>query len=157
MFIFHLISLGYCEYQRNMRATQTLSRLRGCPLTRFNTCCLQNSTKLQVRHSATILNTKFKQLAPAAVKIRSLGLGPTSKDFEDSPQFTSPLTKVHANELVLHLTDEERKVLFNALQQYESNRIKDEYEGESNRINIDSSSINNFINLQYKHKHFICR
>lgn len=117
-----------------MKAVQTVSRFRASPLKRFNTGC-QNISKLQVRHSASLLNSniKFQLLAPVAVKIRSLGLGPTSKDFEDSPQpqITSPLTKLHANELVLHLTDEERKVMLHALQQYESKRIKEDFEGKS--------------------------
>ncbi|XP_013182464.1 PREDICTED: uncharacterized protein LOC106128563 isoform X2 [Papilio xuthus] len=65
---------------------------------------------------------------PDIVNIRNLGLGPTSKDFEEPTQISGPLTKVHATELVLHLNDEERKVLFNALQEYESNRIKEEFE-----------------------------
>ncbi|KAJ8723029.1 hypothetical protein PYW07_004209 [Mythimna separata] len=83
-----------------------------------------------VRHSASLLNPQFRLLAPVAVKIRNLGLGPTSKDFEDSPQpqISSPLTKVHADELILHLTDEERKVMLHALQQYESKRIKEDFE-----------------------------
>lgn len=113
-----------------MKAAQAVSRFRASPLHRFNTGCLDISTKLQVRHSASLLNQQFQLLAPLVVKIRNLGLGPTSKDFEDSPQpqITSPLTKVHADELVLHLTDEERKVMLHALQQYESKRIKEDFE-----------------------------
>lgn len=113
-----------------MKAVQGLTRFSVSHLNRVNICCLDISSRLQVRHSATLFNSHFKLLAPTAVKIRSLGLGPTSKDFDDQPQaqITSPLTKLHANELVLHLNDEERKVLLHALQQYESKRIKEDYE-----------------------------
>ncbi|KAF9411176.1 hypothetical protein HW555_009949 [Spodoptera exigua] len=113
-----------------MKAVRGLSRLSVLNINKFNICYRDISSRLQVRHSATLLNSHFKLLAPTAVKIRSLGLGPTSKDFDDQVQgqITSPLTKLHANELVLHLNDEERKVLLYALQQYESKRIKEEYE-----------------------------
>ncbi|CAH0702099.1 unnamed protein product [Spodoptera exigua] len=113
-----------------MKAVRGLSRLSVLNINKFNICYRDISSRLQVRHSATLLKTHFKLLAPTAVKIRSLGLGPTSKDFDDQVQgqITSPLTKLHANELVLHLNDEERKVLLYALQQYESKRIKEEYE-----------------------------
>lgn len=116
-----------------MKAVQGLTRFSVSHLNRVNICCLDISSRLQVRHSAILFNSHFKLLAPTAVKIRSLGLGPTSKDFDDQPQaqITSPLTKLHANELVLHLNDEERKVLLHALQQYESKRIKEDYEGNS--------------------------
>ncbi|CAK1552702.1 unnamed protein product [Leptosia nina] len=60
--------------------------------------------------------------------VRYLGLGPTSKDFEEPSQLSGPLTKAHASELVLHLKDEERKILMHALREYESNRIKEEFE-----------------------------
>lgn len=122
-----------------MKVAQAVFRFRTTPLNRFNTGCLDISTKLQVRHSASLLNSQFQLLAPIAVKIRNLGLGPTSKEFEDPPQsqFTSPLTKLHANELVLHLTDEERKVMLQALQQYESKRIKEEFEGNLVGINTN--------------------
>ena len=130
-----------------MKAAQAVFRFRTSPLHRFNTGCLDTSTKLQVRHSASLLNSHFQLLAPVVVKIRNLGLGPTSKDFDDQPQsqITSPLTKLHANELVLHLTDEERKVMLQALQQYESKRIKEDFEGElfdyNNNFIIVSSDI----------------
>ncbi|PZC74596.1 uncharacterized protein LOC110379492 [Helicoverpa armigera] len=113
-----------------MKAAQAVNRFLARPMNKFNSRCLDISTKLQVRQSTTLLNPHFNLLAPVAVKIRNLGLGPTSKDFEDSPQpqITSPLTKVHANELVLHLTDEERKVLLYALQEFESKRLKEDFE-----------------------------
>lgn len=41
----------------------------------------------------------------------------------------TPLTKPQADELVLRLTEEERKALFSALQEFDSNRVKAEYEG----------------------------
>ncbi|XP_044733767.1 transmembrane protein 65 [Chrysoperla carnea] len=40
------------------------------------------------------------------------------------------LTKVQAQELALRLTNEERQLLLNALQEYQSKIIKDEYEGQ---------------------------
>lgn len=82
-----------------------------------------------MRHSTINIGfTRLKLFAPAVFKIRKLGLGPTSKDFEEPSQISGPISKVHATELVLHLNDEERKMLFNALQEYESNRIKEEFE-----------------------------
>ncbi|CAH0604477.1 unnamed protein product [Chrysodeixis includens] len=110
-----------------MKSAQAVSRFSASPHKRLNTCC-HNITSLQVRHSASIINSKSQLLAPVLLKVRHLGLGPTSKDFEETPQFTSPLTKVHANELVLHLNVEERKILFNALQEYESNKMKENFE-----------------------------
>ncbi|XP_041976812.1 uncharacterized protein LOC121731463 [Aricia agestis] len=88
---------------------------------------LRNST-LHVRQSATVVCENYKKIVPLLINVRQLGLGPTSKDFEEPPQITGPLTKAHATELVLHLNDEERKMLFTALQEYESNRIKEEFE-----------------------------
>lgn len=114
---------------KKMKAAQSVSRFSVAPQIRLNTCC-QNISSLQVRHSATIVNSKIQLLAPVLLKVRHLGLGPTSKDFEETPHITSPLTKVHADELVLHLNAEERKILFNALQEFESNRVKENFEGE---------------------------
>ncbi|XP_063821425.1 uncharacterized protein LOC135071593 [Ostrinia nubilalis] len=112
-----------------MPAARVIKRLCTRPLIRFNSCCHKNpSSNLQVRHSATVVYSKSQIFVPIAMKIRKLGLGPTSKDFDEQTQLTGPLTKVHATELVLHLKDEERKVLFSALQEYESNRIKEEFE-----------------------------
>lgn len=42
---------------------------------------------------------------------------------------TQTLTKVQAQELALRLTTDERKILLNALQEYQSKLVKDEYEG----------------------------
>ncbi|XP_075992951.1 uncharacterized protein LOC142987887 [Anticarsia gemmatalis] len=111
-----------------MKAAQAVKRYCTSPLSRFNTCCLENTSRLQVRQSATVLNSKQKLFVPVAVKIRNLGLGPTAKDFEESIQAAEPLTKVHATELVLHLKDQERKLLLEALQEYESNKIKEVFE-----------------------------
>lgn len=142
-----------------MKAAQAVSRFRASPLHRFNTGCLEISSKLQVRHSASLLNPQFQLLAPVAVKIRNLGLGPTSKDFEDAPQpqFTSPLTKVHAEELVLHLNDEERKVMLHALQHYESKRIKEDFEGKSFGLIVTLPCINCNIGFATSDSHFQIR
>lgn len=45
---------------------------------------------------------------------------------------TQGLSKLQAQELVLRLNDEERSVLFSALQEYQSKLVKDEYEGKLN-------------------------
>ncbi|XP_062526754.1 uncharacterized protein LOC101735678 isoform X1 [Bombyx mori] len=84
--------------------------------------------KQQVRQSAYSVRTNRKLLVPTGIHIRNLGLGPTSKDFEEPAQLSGPLTKAYARELVLHLIDEERKMLLSALQEYESNRVKEEFE-----------------------------
>lgn len=114
-----------------MKAAHAVRKLCGQPITNHYACCHRKPSKLQVRYSATIGCVNYERFAPTAVQIRNLGLGPTSKEFEESPtQISGPLTKAHATELVLHFNDEERKVLFKALQEYESNRIKEEFEGE---------------------------
>lgn len=92
-----------------------------------NLCCQRQPAKVIMRHSVTF-NKLYK---PQYSSIRALGLGPTSKDFETKSAQSGPLTKLHASELVLHLTDDERKVLMNALQEYQSNKIKEEFEGTS--------------------------
>ncbi|XP_063359851.1 uncharacterized protein LOC134649066 isoform X1 [Cydia amplana] len=107
-----------------MTAVHVIRRF-GVPLA--NMCCHKKPTKLQVRYSAT-LGLTAKRFAPVLIKARHLGLGPTSKDFEEPTQITGPITKLHAAELVLHLKADERKLLFTALQEYESNRIKEEFE-----------------------------
>lgn len=119
-----------------MTAARVLRKCCFLPSMPFNFCCKGNAIKLQVRNSATIGSKKFKIFSPALLRIRNLGLGPTSKDFEEPSQISGPMTKVHATELVLHLNDEERKMLFNALQEYESNRIKEEFEGSFYKILI---------------------
>ncbi|KAK9693617.1 Sugar efflux transporter for intercellular exchange [Popillia japonica] len=43
---------------------------------------------------------------------------------------THGLSKLQAQELILRLTDEERNVLINALQEYHSKMVKEEYEGQ---------------------------
>lgn len=40
-----------------------------------------------------------------------------------------PLTKSQADDLILRLTEDERKALLTALQEYNSNQVKAEYEG----------------------------
>lgn len=96
------------------------------PLT--NSCCKKKLTNSQVRFSATL--GRSARFAPAIIKVRHLGLGTTTKEFDESgQQITGPITKVHAAELVLHLNNEERKLLLTALQEYESNKIKEEFEG----------------------------
>lgn len=112
-----------------MRAARLLKRLNDSSSSLYHTCCHINPSVLNVRNSATVGNSNFKFFVPVAVKIRSLGLGPTSKDFEEPSQLTGPMTKVHATELVLNLTDEERKLLHTALEEYKSLRIKEEFEG----------------------------
>lgn len=116
-----------------MRAVHVLRKFCGSSGTNLTACCHKKPSKVQVRYSATVGCLNHKRYSPVALIIRHLGLGPTSKDFEGSeeaPQITGPLTKAHATELVLHLNDEERKVLFYALQEYQSNKIKEEFEGE---------------------------
>lgn len=44
---------------------------------------------------------------------------------------TQGLSKLQAEELVLRLTGEERNILINALQEYQSKLVKDEYEGKT--------------------------
>ncbi|CAG5011075.1 unnamed protein product [Parnassius apollo] len=105
-----------------------MKRFCGPSVVYFNSCCHIRPHKLQARYSTTVGFSKLRNIAPAIFNIRKLGLGPTSKDFEEPTQISGPLTKVHATELVLHLNDEERKILLNALQEYESNRIKEDFE-----------------------------
>lgn len=42
-----------------------------------------------------------------------------------------PLTKVQADELVLKLTEEEHKILMNAIQRFQSEKTRQEYKGGS--------------------------
>ncbi|XP_073944524.1 uncharacterized protein isoform X2 [Choristoneura fumiferana] len=107
-----------------MTAVHVLKRF--CvPLT--NSCCKKKLTNSQVRYSATL--GRSARFAPAIIKVRHLGLGTTTKEFDESgQQMTGPITKVHAAELILHLNNEERKLLLSALQEYESNKIKEEFE-----------------------------
>lgn len=112
-----------------MRAARAVKSICCSSNVSFSIRSSQNSIKLQKRYSATVECANSKMFAPAAVKIRNLGLGPTSKDFEEPTQLTGPLTKAYATELVLHLNDEERKILLDALQEYESNKIKEVFEG----------------------------
>lgn len=44
---------------------------------------------------------------------------------------TQGLSKLQAEELVLRLTGEERNILINALHEYQSKLVKDEYEGKN--------------------------
>lgn len=112
-----------------MKAAHTLRKASCLQANNFKICCHKNSVKVQVRYSATVGSIKYKSFVPVIINIRQLGLGPTSKDFEEPTQITGPLTKVHATELVLRLKDEERKALYDALQEYKSQKIKEEFEG----------------------------
>ncbi|XP_052752846.1 uncharacterized protein LOC113510225 [Galleria mellonella] len=111
-----------------MKGLQVIRRFCCSSLNNFPLCYGKNTHVIQVRHSASEKFSNLKLFNPVFLKSRNLGLGPTSKDFEEPSQRTGPLTKLHANELVLHLSDDERKLLLNALQEYESNRIKEEFE-----------------------------
>lgn len=112
-----------------MKAAHALRKVNCLQANSFNVCCHKKTAKLQVRYSASVGCVKHKSFVPGVVQIRQLGLGPTSKDFEEPTQITGPLTKVHATELVLRLNDEERKALYDALQEYKSQKIKEEFEG----------------------------
>lgn len=103
---------------------------RFCKLSTVNlsSCCHKSPTKLQVRYSTSVGCTNYTGFIPMVTTVRNLGLGPTSKDFEEPAQLSGPLTKAHATELVFRLNNEERKMLFNALQEYESNRLKEDFE-----------------------------
>ncbi|XP_068629749.1 uncharacterized protein [Battus philenor] len=111
-----------------MKSIRAMKRFCGSSADYFNTCYHKRPSRLQVRYSATVGVSNVKRFVPALVNVRNLGLGPTSKDFEEPTQISGPLTKVHAAELLLRLNGEERKILFNALQEFESNRIKEEFE-----------------------------
>lgn len=91
--------------------------------------CYKRPNILHVRYSTTVGCSNHTRFIPLVMTVRRLGLGPTSKDFEEPAQLSGPLTKAHATELVLRLNNEERKMLFNALQEYESNRLKEDFEG----------------------------
>ncbi|KAL0272119.1 UNVERIFIED_CONTAM: hypothetical protein PYX00_005211 [Menopon gallinae] len=56
--------------------------------------------------------------------------GNCTKSMEDFDNGDTPLTKTQATELVLRLTEEERKFLLTALHEFESNQVKAEYEGQ---------------------------
>ncbi|XP_053625084.1 uncharacterized protein LOC128683445 [Plodia interpunctella] len=110
-----------------MKSVHILKRVYTKPIINVNMCCRPTGAKLQVRQSTSLELYKSKLYKPVE-NVRHLGLGPTTKDFDEPTQLTGPLTKAHATELVLHLTNDERKMLLNALQEYESNRIKEEFE-----------------------------
>lgn len=112
-----------------MKAASVLKRFPGLSANSFSACCQRRSSKVQVRYSATVGCVNYKVFSPALVQIRNLGLGPTSKDFEETAQISGPLTKAHATALVLQLKDDERTALYDALMGYQSNKIKEEYEG----------------------------
>lgn len=112
-----------------MKSFYLLNRICRVSINNVNVYCHKKPTLFHVRHSATVISSNYSNLTPLVINIRHLGLGPTSKDFEEPSQFTGPVTKAHATELILRLNDDERKLLFTALQEYESTRIKDEFEG----------------------------
>ncbi|XP_048479583.1 uncharacterized protein LOC105386928 isoform X3 [Plutella xylostella] len=111
-----------------MKSVQFIRKIRGPPIYNLNVCCYSRPLKLQVRHSAGCSN--LNKFTPLVSSVRNLGLGPTSKDFGEASTntITTPLTKLHVKELVRHLTDDERKLLYSTLNEYESNRIKEEFE-----------------------------
>ncbi|XP_045485083.1 uncharacterized protein LOC110999559 [Pieris rapae] len=116
-----------------MKLIKAIKRFSSAPPLIFNVQFQHGLSEYQARrhsYSATVgcIQNSNKEFHPIVINVRNLGLGPTSKDFEESPQLSSPLTKVHATELVLHLKDDERKILLNALKEYESNIIKEEFE-----------------------------
>ncbi|XP_047528357.1 uncharacterized protein LOC125065011 [Vanessa atalanta] len=111
-----------------MNSVRLINRFCRFSISNINVCCHKKPIKFYVRHSATMGCTNYRKFTPLIINIRRLGLGPTSKDFDEPTQLSGPLTKGHATELVLRLNNEERKMLFNALQEYESNIIKEEFE-----------------------------
>lgn len=106
----------------------------------LNLCNQKQCIQSQVRFSASG-HLFTSRCIPPTCSVRHLGLGPTGKDLDDAstgPR-AGPLTKAHATELVLHLTDEERKLLLTAMEEYHSNKIKEEFEGMNNafkKLNI---------------------
>ncbi|XP_045445850.1 uncharacterized protein LOC123653917 [Melitaea cinxia] len=111
-----------------MKSFYLLNRICRVSINNVNIYSHKKPTLFHVRRSATVISSNYSKLTPLVINIRHLGLGPTSKDFEEPTQFTGPVTKAHATELILRLNDDERKLLFTALQEYESTRIKDEFE-----------------------------
>ncbi|CAH2086967.1 unnamed protein product [Euphydryas editha] len=111
-----------------MKSVQLLNRICRVSINNIHVCCHKKPINFHMRHSATVISSNYTNLTPLIINIRHLGLGPTSKDFEEPTPFTGPVTKAHATELVLRLNDEERKLLYIALQEYNSNRIKEEFE-----------------------------
>lgn len=55
----------------------------------------------------------------------------TTKFGSSDPEKKIPLTKVQADELVLKLTEEEHKILMNAIQRFQSEKTRQEYKGGS--------------------------
>ncbi|XP_034840003.1 uncharacterized protein [Maniola hyperantus] len=111
-----------------MKSVQIMRRFCKISTPSVNVCCHKNPNRLHVRYSASVGCASYRKFAPFLTIVRNLGLGPTSKDFEEPAQISGPLTKVHATELVLRLNDEERKMLFYALEEFASNKIKEEFE-----------------------------
>ncbi|XP_013195976.2 transmembrane protein 65 [Amyelois transitella] len=111
-----------------MKSARVIRRVYSAPIININMCCRPTVVQSQVRQSTTLEFCKSKVLYKSAGNVRHLGLGPTSKDFDEPTQLSGPLTKAHATELVLRLNNDERKMLLSALQEYESNRIKEEFE-----------------------------
>lgn len=114
-----------------MKSVRLIHRFCKLSAVNLSACCHKSPTKLHVRYSTSVVCTNHTRFVPMVIKVRNLGLGPTSKDFEEPAQLSGPLTKAHATELVFRLNNDERKMLFNALQEYESNRLKEDFEGKS--------------------------
>lgn len=79
------------------------------------------------RHRYSFIYSK-KVLSVINSKLSTKGNGENSA--QDFDNVDTPLTKTQATELVLRLTEEERKFLLTALNEFESNQVKAEYEGE---------------------------
>lgn len=117
-----------------MKTIQIFKRLCLPQLFKINECCQNKSVKALIRYNSTLSGSNIKYYIPKYYKMRTLGLGPTSKDFEEPSSQSGPLTKLHATELILRLTEEERKALFSALEEYQSQKIKEEFEGKTHII-----------------------
>ncbi|XP_071445659.1 uncharacterized protein [Hetaerina americana] len=72
---------------------------------------------------------RVRRLLHTLRRSRGLEYG-TSADAGTAPT----LTKTHAQDLVLKLTDEERSSLLTALQEYESEKVRMEYQGQLARV-----------------------
>lgn len=105
-------------------------RFINTPFTNFN-LSVQDSLCQSV-HQTNVYRF-YKSLAYTRHSIRFLSsarLKGTSDSSED------PITKPQANDLVLRLTEQERENLLTALQEFEANKIKTEYEGKLFRCKV---------------------
>lgn len=114
-----------------MKSVSALRKFSNKFSSSLSSCCQKTHLYFQVRESGSGHSSLPRCFPLNICNVRHLGLGPTGKDIDDTsagPR-AGPLTKAHATELVLHLTDEERKLLLNAMEEYHSNKIKEEFEG----------------------------